>query len=297
MQLALASEVTVALSIAFQFAAGALALRLIPVSGRKAAWTFIALALFGMGIRRSIALARFFSNASATPLDLEYELIGLAVSVCMFLGVLGIRPIFLALTEMTGKLRRSDERYRAFIENTMEGIMVIDPATGAMLDSNPHFRRLTGYGEEELKAMNASAFAPGKEQSVRDNLDAVNAKGRLSFGERAYRRKDGSELYAEVSAVRLEGENGPIAFVVVHDVTERKREAQARERMIAELEEAMTKVKTLSGLLPVCATCKKIRNDQGYWTQMEKYLADHAEVEFTHGICPDCMEKALAELE
>lgn len=297
MQLALASEITVALSITFQFAAGVLALRVIPASGKKAAWTLIALALFGMGIRRSIALGRFFASATATPLDFEYELLGLVVSILMFAGVYGIRPIFAALGEMTGKLKRSDERYRAFIENTMEGIVVLDSATGAVLDSNPHFRKLTGYGEEELKAMNVCAFAPGKEQSIRENLIAVREKGRVSFGERAYRRKDGSELFAEVSAVALEGENGQIVYTVVHDVTERKREAQSRERMIAELEEAMTKVKTLSGLLPVCATCKKIRNDEGYWTQMEKYLADHAEVEFTHGICPDCFEKALAEIE
>jgi AmiR/NasT family two-component response regulator len=58
-----------------------------------------------------------------------------------------------------------------------------------------------------------------------------------------------------------------------------------------ELEAALAKVKTLSGLLPICASCKKIRDDQGYWQQVEVYIRDHSEVEFTHGLCPDCIEK------
>ncbi len=65
-------------------------------------------------------------------------------------------------------------------------------------------------------------------------------------------------------------------------------EAESRNR---ELQEALGKVKLLSGLLPVCAACRKIRDDHGYWTQIEAYIRDHSEAEFTHGICPACMER------
>lgn len=58
-----------------------------------------------------------------------------------------------------------------------------------------------------------------------------------------------------------------------------------------ELTEAMGNIKTLSGLLPICASCKKIRDDQGYWTQIESYIHKHSEAEFSHGICPDCSKK------
>jgi hypothetical protein len=61
--------------------------------------------------------------------------------------------------------------------------------------------------------------------------------------------------------------------------------------LIRELQEALTMVKLLSGLLPICASCKKIRDDKGYWTQIESYIRDHSEAEFSHGICPDCMKK------
>jgi len=59
----------------------------------------------------------------------------------------------------------------------------------------------------------------------------------------------------------------------------------------AELQKALAEIKTLSGLLPICAWCKKIRNDSGYWQQVEHYIRDHSEAEFTHCICPECMEK------
>jgi DNA-binding response OmpR family regulator len=59
------------------------------------------------------------------------------------------------------------------------------------------------------------------------------------------------------------------------------------------LEEALSKIKTLHGLLPICSYCKKIRNDQDYWQQIETYVADHSQAEFTHGICPDCVEKHI----
>lgn len=63
-----------------------------------------------------------------------------------------------------------------------------------------------------------------------------------------------------------------------------------------ELRKALAKIKTLSGLLPICASCKKIRDDQGYWTQLESYISEHSEAEFTHGCCPECMKKLYPEL-
>lgn len=64
-----------------------------------------------------------------------------------------------------------------------------------------------------------------------------------------------------------------------------------RERLLKELQEAHEKVKILSGLIPICSHCKKIRNDRGYWEQLEVYIRNHSEAEFTHGLCPDCVKK------
>lgn len=70
-----------------------------------------------------------------------------------------------------------------------------------------------------------------------------------------------------------------------------ERDIIERKRIEGELREALAQVKTLTGLLPMCANCKKIRDDQGYWSSVEKYISTHSEAEFTHGICPECLEK------
>jgi hypothetical protein len=66
--------------------------------------------------------------------------------------------------------------------------------------------------------------------------------------------------------------------------------------LIVDLQKAMAEVKTLHGLLPICAHCKKIRDDQGYWQNVEEYVKQHTEAEFSHGICPDCIAKLYPEL-
>lgn len=73
--------------------------------------------------------------------------------------------------------------------------------------------------------------------------------------------------------------------------TRRRRAEEARERTIAQLQDALGKVKTLGGLLPICAHCKRIRSDQDYWVQIESYIRSHSEVEFSHGLCPECLRK------
>jgi phosphoserine phosphatase RsbU/P len=70
-----------------------------------------------------------------------------------------------------------------------------------------------------------------------------------------------------------------------------QRHEEEREKLIKELQGALAKVKLLSGLLPICASCKKIRDDKGYWNQLESYLQAHSEAEFSHGLCPECAEK------
>jgi DNA-binding NtrC family response regulator len=87
------------------------------------------------------------------------------------------------------------------------------------------------------------------------------------------------------------------ALAEVKEKKERKKAEAEREQIIVELQAALARVKTLSGLLPICAGCKKIRDDKGYWNQIEIYISSHTEAEFSHGLCPDCEKKAYEELK
>ena len=81
----------------------------------------------------------------------------------------------------------------------------------------------------------------------------------------------------------------------IMDITERKIAENEKEKLITELQEALDKVKLLSGFLPICASCKKIRDDQGYWKQIETYIHENSEAKFSHGICPDCAKELYPE--
>jgi len=80
-------------------------------------------------------------------------------------------------------------------------------------------------------------------------------------------------------------------------LVERREAAAAQKQLIVQLEEALSRVKTLSGLLPICSSCKKIRDDHGYWSQVENYIQGHTDAHFTHSYCPECTEKYLSKLE
>ena len=83
--------------------------------------------------------------------------------------------------------------------------------------------------------------------------------------------------------------------LIATDVTVRRKAEIEKEKLISELKEALSKVKMLSGFLPICANCKKIRDDHGYWQQVEEYIRDHSEVEFSHGVCPECKEELIGD--
>lgn len=75
-----------------------------------------------------------------------------------------------------------------------------------------------------------------------------------------------------------------------------KVEKMAQDELIINLQKALSEVKTLSGMLPICAWCKKIRNDEGYWQKIEAYFKSHSDLDFTHGICNDCAKKEYPDL-
>ncbi|MBI5664431.1 MAG: PAS domain-containing protein [Nitrospirae bacterium] len=100
-------------------------------------------------------------------------------------------------------------------------------------------------------------------------------------------------LIVEITTSALRDPSGEIiaGTEVVRNVTDRKMLEKEKEKLIRDLAEALSAVKTLRGLLPLCASCKKIRDDKGYWMQVDEYISEHSEAEITHGYCPECERK------
>lgn len=89
----------------------------------------------------------------------------------------------------------------------------------------------------------------------------------------------------------------PVAYYALSLLSKLDRSEQSLIEANHHLETALQEVKELSGLLPICASCKKIRDDEGYWNTIESYLADHSRAELTHSICPDCAKRAIEEIQ
>ena len=87
------------------------------------------------------------------------------------------------------------------------------------------------------------------------------------------------------------------AVIVLRDITERREAEQERERLLNDIQSALARVKALSGMLPICAGCKNIRDERGQWQELETYIAAHSEAEFSHGLCPQCVRQYYPELE
>ena len=86
-----------------------------------------------------------------------------------------------------------------------------------------------------------------------------------------------------------------MALALAGVISQRKRAEEDRGRLILELQDALEDVKILRGLLPICASCKKIRDNEGGWDHIENYIQKHSEAQFTHGICPECLERLYPE--
>jgi len=103
--------------------------------------------------------------------------------------------------------------------------------------------------------------------------------------------RDGAQDYLVKEQV-----GGSLLVRTIRYALERQKAEEAQSVLIQSLQDALAKVKLLSGLLPICANCKKIRDDKGYWSQVESYIQKHSEAEFSHSMCPDCFKKWYPDL-
>jgi two-component system, cell cycle sensor histidine kinase and response regulator CckA len=181
----------------------------------------------------------------------------------------------------------------AIVDSTGEAI-ISQNMDGVITTWNAGARQLFGYSEVEAVGRPLSIIIPGPLQSstleIFENLRKGTA---IEPFETVRVRKDGVQLDVYLAISPIKSADGKLmgASSISYDITERKKIEDERTKMIQELNDTLSKVRTLSGLLPICASCKKIRDDKGYWQKLETFVHEHSNAEFSHSICPDCMEK------
>ncbi len=193
-------------------------------------------------------------------------------------------------------LKGSEEKYNQFFKTSRDCVFITSK-DGKLIDLNDAAVELLGYSSrEELLRMKIPFVYANREEQAK-HVRVIAACGYIKEYPIGLRRKDGSVRHTLITAVaRYDVDGKAIGFQgTIRDITEQKRNEEERERLILELQEAISQVKTLSGLLPICASCKKIRDDKGYWNQIESYIREHSEAKFSHSICPDCVKKMYPE--
>jgi PAS domain S-box-containing protein len=165
--------------------------------------------------------------------------------------------------------------------------------------SNRSYQKIFGTTEMEGRGIKCHDSRPSPKCKTPDcPLHKITREGETLFTcESTKIEKDGTKRYFVVTATPyFDIDDNPTGIIeTFQDITSRRLLEKEMEALIVNLRRAMDKVKTLSGFLPICASCKKIRDDKGYWNQIESYIKEHSEAEFSHSICPDCAKKLYGD--
>ena len=210
--------------------------------------------------------------------------------------VVRLKGIYQDITELKNAekaLMESEHKYRSVIEMSPLGIGMTDTA-GRIITVNRSFAAMLGYTSEELLELDFTDITHPDDVHGELELFQAVVNGDIdsySF-EKRYKHRDGNYFWISLTTAKITLSGAQtLIYAFVENISERKQMEQNREQLIQELQDALNKVNVLSGLIPICAGCKKIRDDQGYWNQLETYIQKHSDTSFSHGLCPECSEK------
>lgn len=194
------------------------------------------------------------------------------------------------------KALRAEEFYRALFENNHSVMLIIDPESGEIRDANLTACRFYGYRKEQMIAMRIMDINVLSLEEIRAEMQSAKLEHRSCFNF-LHRLADGGVREVEVFSgpINIKGEK--LLYSIIRDISRRRKIEREKEELIARLEKALSEIKTLRGILPICSACKKIRDDKGYWQQIEAYIRAHSDAQFTHGICPECVRKLYPEIK
>jgi len=224
--------------------------------------------------------------------------------------------------ELKGELESRLRLFDILADALPDVIYVIDPDS-TIIEVNKSVENY-GYTTDELRGRPFSDFVPDEFKEMasqvvkerREKITEVEDSIRKKYSQtveipfidksnKTIEMQASGETFMpdfEVQTIRIhKGEpikkNHIYTIGIARDVSEQKKLLREKEQLITDLKEALAEVKQLSGLLPICASCKKIRDDQGYWNQIESYIEKRSEAQFSHSVCPDCAEKLYGNTE
>lgn len=192
------------------------------------------------------------------------------------------------------------EKYFLAIANRTNDMIHLNDFDGRIIYANRATENILGYSLDEV--VNNPAFNiihPEDHETIKSAMISAATSDHVLAQEIRLLKKDGSYIEVEVRGFLVELEEKKYIGAIICDISHRKKTEQelttyreSLEVLVKErtqkLENALAEIKTLKGILPICMYCKKIRDDEGYWNQIESYIHARSEAEFSHSICPEC---------
>ena len=170
---------------------------------------------------------------------------------------------------------------------------------GRILEWNKGAVKMYGWSEAEALHMNIQEIVPpDKSDEALSVIKKIAAGSEIRSFETKRMTADGRVLDVWLTATALLNDEGePLSVATTErDITERNHAEKEKIELIKQLQKALAEVKTLRGIIPICMICKQIRDDKGYWEEVEVYVHKHSEANFSHGICPNCLKKKFPKI-
>ena len=187
-------------------------------------------------------------------------------------------------------LKESEEKYSGFFRTSNDCVFIVSNE-GKIIEINDACLNLFEYEDtDDLLNMNLVDLCEDK-HLIRKHFQQVQKQGFSKEFELNLKKKNSKLLNALITTVQRKDEQGNVIGYqgTIRDISRQRQLEENREKIIRELQAALKSIETLKCMLPICSSCKKIRDDSGYWHEVEEYVRKHSEAEFTHGICPECM--------
>ena len=184
---------------------------------------------------------------------------------------------------------------RSVTESAKDAIISAD-SEGIIISCNKATQNLFGYQKQEiigrpLTVLMPEPFIEPHSRAMANHVKTGESRVIGQTVELAGLTKGGLEFPLELSISTWKMGGETYYTGIIRDISLRKQAEAERNQLIKSLQDSLAKIKTLRGMLPICAACKNIRDDKGYWNQIETYIHNHSEAQFSHGICPQCVEK------
>ena len=194
------------------------------------------------------------------------------------------------------KIKASNTKFTSLFMGNPEPVVYLDMRY-RIQEINNSFEQLFGFSRHEVKnKLIFDLIVPDEKTKEAKELSTNKENFALNF-ETVRKNKKGQLIPVLISTAPVVIDEKQEGLIITYrDITPLKQIEEEKEQLIAELQKALKEVKTLSGLIPICSHCKKVRDDTGYWDQVESYIAKHSNVDFSHGICPDCMRQYYPEM-